>query len=134
MIISKGGAEATGSSWKEYGAVRMIQWRGGNEYLLMDPPAHFKVWKRQFVKTKEHWASSDAIKSGWSDDHEAGWGMKWRELAQKESGEIKDVGVPQHELAHSIVTTIVGFQIISVFKMELSLRGIAKIAQGQWAP
>lgn len=35
----------------------MIQWRGGNEYLLMDPPAHFKVWKRQFVKTKEHWAS-----------------------------------------------------------------------------
>lgn len=25
-------------------SVRMIQWGGGDEYLLMDLPVHFKAW------------------------------------------------------------------------------------------
>lgn len=39
----------------------MIQWGVETNYLLVDLTAHFKVRRRQLVKTKELWVGSDIV-------------------------------------------------------------------------
>lgn len=67
----------------------------------MDAIAHFKVWEKQLVKTKDHWAGSDVI-----DQRvvkvmvmKVSWLREEAKKAGTESREIKVMGVPQHELS-----------------------------------